>query len=384
MAISPRSPARQDDLGVLEAADLDRRARHRRPRAPRRRAVRRRQRRDRGRLRAAVGRPDAAAGERLEAGLEVLRERRGPGGDDLHGRPAIRRAGAEAQQHRRHRRDDREERRAQLVDERHRLVGGEARDDEQLGRQARGQEHREHEAADVHHRHGAEQALLAGDELRAALGELALAGDEVGVREHRALRGAGRPARVLEHRDVAGVDVRARRRAGRREHLGEVGDDRLGLQRDAVVHRHDDPRAAVGQDPGRRVLRVERVDADERRAGTPRAVGPDRDGRVVGQAHRDAVARPDAPLDEPRGDAVGLRVELGERRALAAVPDRRPVAEARDGVVEHRGDGRHARLPRKNGTPSRSTSSTSASTAISSCGVSTMFVMSVGPSVSVT
>ena len=105
---------------------------------------------------------------------------------------------------------------------------------------------------------------------------------------------------------------------------------------------------------------------------------------MVGQAHRDPIAPPDAALGEPRGDAVGLRVELRERRALALVPDRGPVAEARDGVVEHRGDRRHARLPRKNGTPSRSTSSTSASIAISSCGVSTMFVMSVGPSVSVT
>ena len=94
---------------------------------------------------------------------------------------------------------------------------------------------REHEAADVHHRHGAEQALLAGDELRAALGELALAGDEVGVREHRALRGAGRPARVLEHRDVAGSTCGRAAGPARREHLGEVGDDRLGLQRDAVV-----------------------------------------------------------------------------------------------------------------------------------------------------
>ena len=273
---------------------------------------------------------------------------------------------------------------AQLVDERDRLVGDEARHDEQLGGEAHREQHAEHEAADVHHRHGAEQPLLAGHELGAALGELLLTGDEVGVREHRPLRRPGRAARVLQDGDVAGRDVRARRRAGACERLVEVGEDRLGLQRDAVVDRQEDACAAVGQDRRRGVLRVERVDAHERRARAPRAVRPDGDGGVVGQAHGDAVAGPDAPFDQPRRHATGPRIQLREGGPLASVPDRRALAEARDGAVEQVGEGRHGRLTRKNGTPSRSTSSTSAPTAMPSCGVSMMFVMSVGPSVSVT
>ncbi len=172
-----------------------------------------------------------------------------------------------------------------------------------------------------------------------------LAGEpEVLVREHHALRPAGRAARVHQRGEVG-----ARRRDDRRGlgllELGEaVGGDDLDVARGLaggvrqLRAREDEPRARVRDD----VRELGRRQQEDRRCHD----GPDAPDRVVGDAdlgavrhqHDDAVARLDAQLAqsacEPRrpaqqlGGPVPLRPRTRARRGrrAAPTPPRRPRA----------------------------------------------------------
>ncbi len=111
-----------------------------------------------------------------------------------------------------------EERRLLLVQLLERHVDLEARKQDELARLRDPEVHR-HQPERVEERQDAHHAVLAALEERDARHDLADVRGDVEVREHRALRQAGRPTRVDERRHVVlGVDLGHRRRRTRRPH----------------------------------------------------------------------------------------------------------------------------------------------------------------------
>ena len=178
------------------------------------------------------------------------------------------------------------------------------------------------------------------------------------MRQHRALRQAGRAAGVLQQRDV--VDADARRREGAAGIADEVGD-----RRDAVAARHrrerDRPRPPSGvvadeeevdepallellgfrqkrrpirgdEHAGARILELvgelalglERAHVDRPDAGLHAGEEGDRVVGRVRQVQPDGRARPDAAGEERRGETVDLVGELAIADGAVAEVEARP------------------------------------------------------------
>ncbi len=242
--------------------------------------------------------------------------------------------------------------------------------------------------AEVAHDH-AEAVVEGHRDADAVLGPVAARGadevavvEDVAVRERRALRGAGRAARVLDVDRVAGGERGLARRqrvrpglAGAREqrvplgapepeHVGQCGQLRADLldHRDVVrrlERARGDQRPAAGL--GERVAQlgrpVRRVDVDEHRAD-PR--GGELRQHPLGAVRRpdpDPVARLDAEREQRAGEPVGLRVELGvaeadalvarDERLAAAVLGRHAPERGADRLLEQRRLGRPGGVTRR-------------------------------------
>ena len=221
-----------------------------------------------------------------------------------------------------------------------------------------------HQPEDVVERQRQHDDLAAG---LARLGqdrlELLGIGDEVAVRQHRALREAGGAAGVLEEQDV--VAGERHRLEGEvlalREHVGEAhragearvdrgrrdrqpaavaevdGDHRLdrrlvedlGEHRGRAAEDDDGLDAGVVQLVRELARRVERVDVHLRRAGPDDAEHGDREGEDVRAHQRDAVAALDAELRlQPGGDGARRRGRSRVGHGLAEALEGRQVAEA--------------------------------------------------------
>ena len=243
--------------------------------------------------------------------------------------------------------------------------------------------HREHHAEAVEHRHLYHHAVL-GREVHAVADAFAVV-DDVVVREHDALREAGRAARVLHVADVVDVDgggeavdllerrhVRARdglfpreaalhaevhgdyvaqewqaaaseRLAGRRGlQLGAEFFHNLVVMRIAVALDHDERvRVGLAQQVLGLVDFVGGVDRYEHRADFRRRPEGQVPLRKVRRPYRHVAAGPDAERDESARELVHVVAELGvgarvvQRRVLEGVL----VGEFLDYAVEHLREG---------------------------------------------
>ena len=194
------------------------------------------------------------------------------------------------------------------------------------------------------------------------------------MRQHRALRQAGRAAGVLQQRDV--VDADARRREGAVGIADEVGD-----RRDAVAARHrrerDRPRTPSGvvadeeevdesallellgfrqkrrpirgdEHAGARILELvgelalglERAHVDRPDAGLHAGEEGDRVVGRVRQVQPDGRARADAAVEEGRGETVDLVGELAIADGAVAEVEDGPLGRAGKALVEQRRHGR--------------------------------------------
>ena len=288
----------------------------------------------------------------------------------------------------------RHDRRPRLVDDLERLVEREARHDDELGRSGDAEVHDPRHRKHVEERQDAQDALLSHRELRRPGRHLLHVDVDVGVRQHRALRGARGAAGVLQHGDVV---VGAIDRAGPSPCEQDVGADddpvldRRGARARQVLdlsslrqHRlsgrqqlrerghHDGALERAGRSSASTLSnsslrssvtissvslsstwnvqlldRVERVVVDHRPAGLEHGEVVDDERRAVGeqQAHLRPLLH--AELLQPGGGPLGEQPDLGVRVSLrprkfgaraAAVPRHRLVEQLVEG-------GREARVP---------------------------------------
>jgi hypothetical protein len=146
------------------------------------------------------------------------------------------------------------------------------------------------------------------------------------VREHRALREAGRAAGVEDRREIVG--------------LGGAGDERLAIRQRRVLLEHV-ARAGVVEDVLDLALGEARVDRHD--DGAAQLHAPEREHPVsaVAKPDRDAVALAHPAVPQPTRDARRAVPELGVREPFPAdLDDRLAVAGAVDGGAQHR----HERL----------------------------------------
>ena len=261
----------------------------------------------------------------------------------------------------------------------------EARDEDHRPAREHRVVHDHREAVDVEERHHREAALEAVPRAVPGVG-LEDIRHERAVREHRALRHAGRAAGVLEDREVGGGDLHRHRRRALREDVPEPDrarvardgnavpllvlarerEERPQERREVLLDARDDdvPEAgracdllclgvAAGEHDERLragvlelVLQlrcgVERVRRHDDRAGLERAVERDDELRAVREHDRDAVALLDPERLQAGGEPVGETTDVvpgesrvEESRAHHAAVDRRGISRVGpDGLVE--------------------------------------------------
>ena len=253
-------------------------------------------------------------------------------------------------------------------------------EDHAPGRQ-HGEVHHRRQPVDVEQRHDRHDVVLAVVHRVAEPGR-ALHGvrHERPVREHRALRRAGRAAGVLEERDVIGAyvgggvitfqgqDLLERDRAGvtlerhtvpvllllrEREQRAEDGghllldvrhDDVADLRALArrldrrVQARQDDDRlgARIGELVAQLGRRVERVAGHDDRADAQGAEERDHELRAVGEIDRDAVTLLYAERAKARGESLRVPEQLRVRLLRVVEDRRRRIGVALRRVVEER------------------------------------------------
>ena len=190
-----------------------------------------------------------------------------------------------------------------------------------------------HEAHDVRERGDRDERVALG-EAEPGL-ELAHGGGQRAVGDDHGLGEAGRPARVGQQRDLAGL---RRHRAARGEQV--VADDEHVPRAHARRHRgqrHDELRPRVLElllELRRRRGGAHAGDRDARAQRAERHAGP---GRDVGRPQREHVAGAEPALGEQGGDAVRAAHELGvgDAAAARAVDERGAVRDARRGRADH-------------------------------------------------
>ena len=206
-------------------------------------------------------------------------------------------------------------------------------------------------------------------------------GDQVAMRQHRALGDAGRAAGILQQRHrvrsrlgirvvharhvVAGIlqhrelcemprrdgvlDVGIRQIEGpaleqRREIAKPRHDDVLDLRvgdngfqlMGEILQNHDDAGAGISQLLFQLTRRVERIDIDGDHAGAQCAEERDRIGEQVRQHDGDTVARPAARLfDEERREAPAGLLPLCVTDARAQTFEGRPLGKLATGFEQH-------------------------------------------------
>ncbi len=288
-----------------------------------------------------------AAGEPLEALLHLERQRRGAGDEGLDGAQVVLREVRRGADRHVDPRRARERLGPVLLDREEDVAEIEAWDQHERTGAGDAEVHHTGQAVDVEERHDREADLtVRGPVPGPALQDVR---DECLVREHRALRRAGRASGVLEDREIRGHDRdRARALAAaqqlgeadralvaaqvdavsflalagdreqpaeeRREVLLDVRDDEPlhrgagdRLLRDGIQAREDDQRlgARVRELTAQLGRRVERVDRDDHGPGAQRPVEGDDELRAVREHERDAVALRHAERLEPGREAVG-------------------------------------------------------------------------------
>jgi hypothetical protein len=216
--------------------------------------------------------------------------------------------------------------------------------------------------------------LLAADEHHHRIGVC----DEVGMAQHSRLGLAGRPAGILQHRDLTGRNRDRRRRTlglqqlgkrnvppivGRMADFGALEDpvsDRLQRRQragdrasDDVLHAHlashfqhpcldfgnvagrDDRRARVLQQMRQFALDVEGVHVDDDPAGLEDREEQDRVIGRVRQAQRDSRALHDAEILEPARGSVDRLAEFGIGHRPAHEIEHVACPEPTDRRIEH-------------------------------------------------
>ena len=177
------------------------------------------------------------------------------------------------------------------------------------------------------------------------------------MRQHRAFRRARGAASVLQQREVgrrqrrpgcgrigfgqqgqrAGRILPAPARLGRDQcaRHGAVSQHPFGLRHQRCKARRDQQRCArVPRLLRQLTLRIQRREMHHPRAGAQR--GEEADGMPgrVGQQQRDAIAAPDPARHQPCRDAIRQRLELAVGQHMAAILQRRRIAEARGAVIQ--------------------------------------------------
>ncbi len=295
------------------------------------------------------------------------------------------------------RRHEGQERRGMPLGDGEDEVGIELGEQHQARAHRHGERQAERQTVRVEHRQDrVDDAALPAHDRRHPGSRLCRIREQIGVREHRALRRAGGAAGVLNDRQIAGGGARVRRgkrvvaeelRPGRgiRRLLseGRAGFPRLRdgkAQRHAHAERHrlgdvdgdEGVHAQVGGEvlhgshdlaPHDRVLRavilellaelargIERVVLHDDRAQAQHRVEGDDVLRTVRQDDRHGIARPHAVSGEGRGDAAHLGRQVGVRRRAPEELQGGGVGVVTRGRVEDVDEG--ARLgSRSSGTP---------------------------------
>ena len=227
-----------------------------------------------------------------------------------------------------------------LLDEREVFDHVEARHEDLRRAEADRAGHQQVERVDVEIRQHVEKDVVATH--RHGGEELLLVRGEVAVRQHHALREAGRAARVRKGREVVERDADARRargglgdevvepggpvggRAGAREQPArrELRADGLDHRPERLVDEHR-LRPRVVDLEAHLTLLGERVDRVHDAAGLQRAVEGDDELDRVRHEERDAIARPDPAASERHGEAVRRGVEVGVGHGAVPVDEGR-------------------------------------------------------------
>ena len=187
------------------------------------------------------------------------------------------------------------------------------------------------------------------------------------MRQHRALRQAGRAAGVLQQRDIVDGDAtiadfignaggsfaapHRRERDRPRPPIGVVADEEevdesallelLGFrQKRRPVRGHEHAGARILELVGELALRLERAHVDRPDAGLHAGEEGDRVVGRVRQVQPDGRARPDAAGKEGRGETVDLVGELAIADGAVAEVEDGPLGRAGKALVEQRRHGR--------------------------------------------
>ncbi len=368
--------------GIVEIAQRDDRAGQRQAdRAWLHRPVERIAGRDRRGLRQAVALDQLAAGQLLEALLDLERQRRAARQAELERRQVEALELGVVDDRGEHRRHARHAGRLGRVDQLQGVVEHEARHDHDLGRQRDREVHHHGHREHVEERQRAHHALRRICAMSGAQDDdLQRVHVDVGVGQHGALGRAGGAAGVLQHGDVVSGSIGDRRRACRRwratsprarswprrraaprrqlARLEQPEQHRLGARQQAGTGHHGALQRAGGQQrldlveqhlqverdhqlglavldlEGQFLERVERVVVDDRAAGLEDGVVVDDEGRRVRQEQADLGALRDAELLQAGRGAVDQPADLAVSQALAEEIGAGPAADVGDGLVE--------------------------------------------------